>query len=340
MRSTLRRRSDIVAAVRYILIMYLILFLASYCLSSANNFLLQKKQIEAGRAGFTNEITFYAPLFNKDQIEELHQLLYEEKFSLYARTEEALISNQMLEMVTIQGDDGIYCCAVSQETSNTLGLHKGSFITIRCISIQISDLFDSAIKEKIVKVPYDTMAEIFPSYYKFQQVFIGSNEAVQIFRNYLDKTIGPFGEYEVNSIGQLDKETDLFIAEMVGSRMLVGAICSVIGLLNIGVIITSKTQYRKKDYGIRIALGATQKDIWILLMRNDAIKISLATVAVVISFRAVARMFGIELETAFDTSTVIGLAVTSISFLFLSALIVTKRIIRTKIADMITEDDL
>ena len=75
MRSTLRRRSDIVAAVRYILIMYLILFLASYCLSSANNFLLQKKQIEAGRAGFTNEITFYAPLFNKDQIEELDSLI-------------------------------------------------------------------------------------------------------------------------------------------------------------------------------------------------------------------------------------------------------------------------
>lgn len=343
-----------------IIAFYFSLLLPGYCLSNANCFYQQLKNIypdtisEGGKLGFQGEALNKKEQKQMEQIcegdiayqfrieEILPEVSMEEDIAvlgyggeMHAFAGNSIVSGRFLKEQELKTDEKK--CVISDKLASMEKLQVRDRIIIHEDEFVIIGIMNGYGKNKVV-IPYDCFADIYGHHNMQQSVMVDKDRDISLVKDQLVVFGIDRSQIFVQSLEESGREGEIFLKYMILSRAGVGITVSVFSLLNIFVVLLGMMQQKKEEYAIKRAVGATKSDLLKEFLKESISSMSLAILMFLISFQAVMQILKLEQEVIFDLSTIIG--VIEIAFLFCLCLSVSlvNHFMKTSIYELLQKE--
>ena len=223
-----RRTESIAAFVLTTAVIYLSLILPAYCLTSAKNFIMQKNELEDGKSGAAYTASFAAPAMGEDKLREIEPRFDGTLCYISARVDDVIVCEGAVYPVVVTAKQTIANeaqeidtdidvnpgeesqCVISDSLAQSAGIHPGDLILVHGQEHTVVDIFRSASRGSVIRIPFEEMHLLYPDYY-IQQTVGGEKETTAAFISEASTVYPDLRVIEMSNSAVAADETENFL---------------------------------------------------------------------------------------------------------------------------------
>ena len=215
--------------------------------------------------------------------------------------------------------EGKKVCLLNQKYAEKYSYKEGDLVSIHNTDFEIIGF----VKDKIypgILIPYSAMKEVYQSGNGIQftgMILAGSREDKEnIIQKATETILDKDPNAEVIEITDVEELYEMSQATKVKWRALRGAVAVVsilFFLLNEGIVLMEKVKKEQQMIGVRMAMGATKKEMRRSLLFETLIITLIASSLVLITMLPLAKLFGVDEIILLDIAVIIEFLVVAVS---------------------------
>lgn len=321
-----------------VLVMYLSLIVPAYCISNAASFLEQAQTMAMSR-GAQHSVSMSVPLLSTEVRQKIKEKTEEGITYLSANTSDIVVVPEKMAEVQVVAVDPTFGnqesmdplqCRMSRDVAQTLGLKTGDTLTLRNKILTIERLEPTRPGRGWIRISYETMREIYPTYY-IDQTIEGTDEAVQSVTSDLLWTFPQADTTRSIGAEQEERGAGAFLFQMIGARVFVAIFLSLFAFFHIFLLSTSSLRSNLAEYGVRRAIGGTDIHIFLVVLRDLGINMGLAAILFLFSFTSWMDVLGLRDEVLINPSSLVGIVLIAVVFLLIIVVRFYRKMMRIEI---------